>query len=242
MTKFTENSYRDLIKQASARFRFLRFEECYEPGDGDVALWRHDVDFSPQRAFAQAKIEAHFGVFSTYYVQLSSRFYSLFDPEVHGIIRKISGLGHDVGLHFDPTIYTEEGVNFEGKIAFEAGVLAELSKAPIASFTIHNPSVQPRVMFDKKSYAGLINGTASALREIFNYCSDSNGFWRFRSLHDVVGDASVHRLYALTHPEWWQKEVMPPRERLQRCIDGRARSSSTYYDSLLRSFQRKNIR
>ena len=60
MLNFTENSYRALISKAADRYRFLRFEECYESTQSDVALWRHDVDFSPQRAFSQAKIEAEF--------------------------------------------------------------------------------------------------------------------------------------------------------------------------------------
>ena len=72
------------------------------------------------------------------------------------------------------------------------------------------------------------------MRSSFTYCSDSNGFWRYRSLHDVVSDVAVRRLYALTHPDVWTPEPMDARARIQRCFDGRARRAAADYDAFLR--------
>lgn len=67
--------------------------------------------------------------------------------------------------------------------------------------------------------AGQVNGSFSDLRASYSYCLDSNGLWRFRTLAEMIADLSVGRLYALTRPEWWRSEPMPPRQRLQRGID-----------------------
>jgi hypothetical protein len=50
------------------------------------------------------------------------------------------------------------------------------------------------------------------------------------------------RIQVLTHPEWWQKEVMRPRQRIQRCIDGRAKKIAMLYDKLLQEWGRENVR
>ena len=71
--------------------------------------------------------------------------------------------------------------------------------------------------------------------------SDSNGFWRYRRLEDVLTEAKEERLQVLTHPEWLQDRVMTPRERVQRCIDGRAARVAERYDRYLADCGRPNI-
>lgn len=237
---FTIDAYAELVSAAAARYRFVRFPEAAT--EGEVALWRHDVDFSPQRALALAKIEAAHGVPATYFVQVSSRYYSIFEPEIAAILRQIVALGHDIGLHFDAEVCAHQhSPDYDQRIAFEARVLEEVVETGVTAFTLHNPTTLVGVSLDESCRAGLVNGTCSGLRASYSYCSDSNGLWRFRSLAEMIADPSVGRLYALTHPEWWQAEAMPPRQRLQRCIDGRAAFCSLYYDGLLEENNRPNI-
>lgn len=237
---FTMDAYAVLVAAAAARYRFLRFDEASP--EGEVALWRHDIDISPQRALAMASVEAGYGVSATYFVQVSSRYYSIFEPEVAAVLRQIVGLGHAVGLHFDAEVCAHQPTpDYDRRIAFEAKVLAEVAETRVTSFTLHNPTTLVGVSLDEPHRAGLLNGSCSGLRSAYSYCSDSNGLWRFRSLAEMISDPSFGRLYALTHPEWWQAEPMPPRQRLQRCIDGRAEFCSRYYDGLLEDNNRPNI-
>ena len=80
---------------------------------------------------------------------------------------------------------------------------------------------------------------ASATR--YAYVSDSNGYWRFERLPEVLAAGAHERLHVLTHPEWWQEQPMSPRERILRCIEGRGRASEATYDALLSDNQRVNV-
>lgn len=237
---FTIDAYANLVSAAAARYRFARFADSAD--EGEVALWRHDIDFSPHRALAMARVESEHGVPASYFVQVSSRYYNVFEPEVAAILRQIVALGHDVGLHFDAEVCAHQAApDFDRRIALEAGMLEGVVETAVASFTLHNPTTLIGASLDEPYRAGLINGSSSELRGGYAYCSDSNGVWRYRPLAEMVADPAVRRLYALTHPEWWQSEPMLPRQRLQRCIDGRKAFSESYYDALLFANDRPNI-
>jgi hypothetical protein len=234
------DAYAALVAAAAARYRFLRFDEASI--EGEVALWRHDIDISPQRALAMARVEAEHGVCATYFVQLSSRYYSIIEPEVAALLRQIVRLGHDIGLHFDAEVCAHRSApDYDRRIAFEATVLAEVVETNVTSFTLHNPTTLIGVSLDEPFRAGLLNGSCPEFRTSYAYCSDSNGLWRFRTLAEMIADPAVGRLYALTHPEWWQSTPMFPRQRLQRCIDGRKSWLENYYDGLLATNNRPNV-
>lgn len=237
---FTSARYGEILAAAKLKYRFATFADC--GGEGCVALWRHDIDFSPHRALALARMEADAGVTATYFVQISSRFYNVFEPQIAGIIREIGRLGHDIGLHFETeTAGDGQQVDHEHRLVFQAAALEHLAGKPVTAFSLHNPTTMVGISFDELQHGGLLNASHPKWREAFSYCSDSNGIWRFRSLDAMVADAQVTRLYALTHPEWWQPAAMPPRERIQRCIDGRAVYGARYYDGLLSANDRPNV-
>lgn len=237
---FTIDAYVELLSAAAARYRFLSFSESSV--EGEVALWRHDIDFSPQRALALSRLEAARGLYATYFVQLSSRYYNIFEPEISVMLRQIVALGHHIGLHFDAEFYAHEiAPDYDRRIAFEAMVLEEVVETKVATFSLHNPTTLVGMSLNEPSRGGLVNASCSDLRAAYTYCSDSNGLWRFRSLAETISDPTVRRLYALTHPEWWQKDPMPPRQRIQRCIEGRAGFCSHYYEDLLEKHNRPNI-
>ena len=75
---------------------------------------------------------------------------------------------------------------------------------------------------NKTTYGTLINTYAETFQKSFEYCSDSNGYWRYKRLVEVVTSGKFKRLHILTHPEWWQDSIMSPWQKIQRCIDGRS--------------------
>jgi len=228
---FTEARYGALLERARTRFTFCGF--AGEPPRDGTALWRHDIDFSPQRALALAKIETSMGVRAIYFVQLGSSFYNPFETAVRDVLREVAALGHDLGLHYDAASFQGDTAAHAERIGFEARALGHHLETDIKAFSLHNPSVSPDVKLDASHHAGLVNASAPDLCAQFTYVSDSNGRWRFRSLHEAVDDAAVTRLYALTHPEWWTPEPMAPDARVERCIRGRAERVASDYRAFL---------
>lgn len=231
---FTLVAYEALLDRALKRYRFVQL------GDGSAgpgrALWRHDIDLSPHRALAMAEIEAARGVRASYFVQLTSPFYNALECDIRTRLRRIADLGHDIGIHYEPL-----GPEPEGQLIFEAHTLEVALGVPIRMFSLHNPTTYDTTQFGATEVAGLINASAPKLRETFTYCSDSNGLWRYRALGDVISDSDSQSIYVLTHPEWWQDVAMPPRQRVERCISGRARATGEYYDDLLAVHHRPNV-
>lgn len=234
---FTVQHYGEILDLAVSRFSFHPISSI--PDSKGTALWRHDIDFSPQRAYAMAKMEAERDIVATYYVQPSARFYSIFESEVSTILRDINAMGHEVGLHFDPSVYPEG--DLIPRLLTEKTLLSDLTSSEVASFSLHNPTTYNASLFSDISIAGMVNASSPVIRENFTYCSDSNGVWRFTPLKDVLEDSSIDSVYILTHPVWWTEDTMMPRDKVKRSIEGRAAAELRYYDALLEASNRPNL-
>lgn len=235
---FTERSYDALLAVATARYRF-------EPFGTTAAvphvLWRHDVDVSMHRAVALAEIEAARGVRSTWFLTFHSTFYNLLERQLTELAGRLAALGHWIGLHFDAAYYEGEP-DLVDHMAAERSLLESVVGAPVDAVSFHNPDLTGMDEVRDDVLAGMVNAYGRTLRERYGYVSDSNGYWRFRRLADVLEAGDDARLHVLTHPEWWQAESMAPRERIQRAINGRARSVGEGYDALLARAGRLNAR
>ncbi len=232
---FTEASYRDILVAALERYAFEPFGTV---ATGPHVLWRHDVDYSVHRAVALARAEAELGVRSTYFISLHSDLYNALEPGVHARLREIAALGHWIGLHFDPGFYTDGAL--DERAAWEGRLLSDTLDVPVRAVSLHNPSVSNTEGVDVEELGGMVHAGARSVRDRYAYVSDSNGYWRFEPLAEMVAAGSHERLHVLTHPEWWQAEPMSPRERIMRCIAGRGRASEATYDALLSDNQRVN--
>lgn len=239
---FTEENYRELLKLAKKKYELITYRQC--DIDGKNILWRHDIDFSVHRAVKLARIEAEEGIKSTYFIHLHNENYNVFEKEIAIRIQEITELGHKIGVHFEPSFYSitlEETVEFEKYLKLEQGILEKFFHAEIEAFSFHNPDIGNWIEMKENEVGGMINTYAPFIREKFGYCSDSNGYWRFRRLKDVLESAEENNLQVLTHPEWWVLEVMAPRDRIKRCIEGRARNQENTYDKLLLKMNRQNV-
>lgn len=238
---FTEEAYGELLALAKDSYSFERYgTQTTLPH----VLWRHDVDYSMHRAVRIARIEAEQGVHATYFFLLHSELYNLFELEVFRRAQEIVALGHSLGVHFDAAFYggfdSEDALAI--KLRHEADLFEQIFEHPVDVFSLHNTDVGRSARFDADQIGGLLNASGRGIRERYGYVSDSNGYWRFERLRDVL-ESGVHpRLHVLTHPEWWQREPMSPRARIIRCIEGRRHYSEQAYDLLLETYGRTNIR
>jgi hypothetical protein len=238
---FTEAGYAGALKLALRSYEFATFTNRTSTRH---VLWRHDVDFSVHRALRLAEIEAELGARATYFMYPHSQFYNLLSDLVIHKARQIMELGHDLGLHFDPTFYggSVPGKELLDRIASERDMVADLFGRPPVAISFHLFGVLDHPPPDDDLVAGMVNAYGRAIKADYTYCSDSNGVWRHRRLFDVLEKAEEDRLHVLTHPEWWTPEAMPPRARLQRSLDGQAAAVGRYYDELVDRHGRPNIR
>lgn len=235
---FTEAAYRTLVRQARERYTFLSFTQAAAAASG--VLWRHDIDISAHRAVALARIEHEEAVRATYFAYLHSRFYNALEDAVIERLRAIAALGHELGLHFDPR-FTPAGIPMGEAVAAERHLLEGAIGAPLMALSFHDPDLPGIVLSDADEIVGLVNASGRTITARFTYGSDSNGYWRFQPLADVIAGAG-DRLQVLTHPEWWVPSPMPPRARVARAIDGRAAYVAAKYDAAIAEAGRENRR
>jgi hypothetical protein len=237
---FTESSFAEILDFAAARFSFARFGSALE---SPCLLWRHDVDMSVHRALALAKLEAGRGVTATYFIRLHSEFYNALEWPIRTMIQEISKDGHEIGLHFeaDPRLYLPDEDLLEEKLEFARVILEGLVETPVRAVSFHDPEAANLLRFRRKAYAGMENAYAYLGEAGYVYVSDSDGYWRFHSLPDVLAENIGVSIHVLTHPEWWTPEPMPPRARMQRCVEGRAAATRLRYDTMLAERGRINV-
>lgn len=238
---FTEAAYRDALKLARRNYRFVRFPEA---GDVGTMLWRHDLDYSIHRSRRLAEIEVDEGVVATYFLFPRSPYYNILASPIADQVSRILTLGHDLGLHFDPAFYDEsvQANGLIGAIEMERDIVARQFGHLPSAISFHNFGILDPAKFSDDIVAGMVNAYGTTLRANYSYVSDSNGVWLHRRLKTVLEEAKEERLQVLTHPEWWTPEVMPPRARLQRAIDGYASAMGRWYDETTARHGRPNIR
>ena len=235
---FTVSHYRELLRLAKTGWDFALYDAI--PWGGRFILWRHDLDYSLNRALRLAAIEREEAVRATYFINPHSEFYNLAEPAQFSLIKQILALGHHIGLHFDGAFHdVADEAALDLLVAKEAAYLSELFGVSPVAFSFHNP-VASHLNCGADYYGGLLNCYSRRLKSEVVYCSDSNGYWRFRRLHDVLTEATDPCLQVLTHPGWWQERPMSPRQRIFRCAYGRARSTMHRYDQTLAEHGRVN--
>ncbi len=236
---FTTEAYRVLIRLAVNAYPVATY--CTIPWADRFLLWRHDCDYSLNRALALADIEAQEGLRSTFFLNPHCEFYNLLQADQVALVQKILMLGHDIGLHFDAAFYaTATEIELDDLVAREATLLEQVFGSRPTAFSFHNPSAF-HLSCEAEKYGNLVNCYSRKFKTEVPYCSDSNGYWRFRRLQDVLSEAKDTCLQVLTHPEWWQETMMPPRQRIFRSVYGRAHFTMRLYDAALEDHGRQNL-
>lgn len=212
-------SYEKLLKKTASKYTFEKINntlnelELFEK-DKPVCFLRHDIDFSPVNAARMAALEKQLGICSTYTVLLSGVYYNPFEKHVRKLIKEIKSYGHEVGLHFDPTVHDiSDEASLAEHIKKEASALENLVDAPISMFSFHN-TTEFSMNCKEREYGGLLNAYSNFFHNDVEYTSDSNGYWRFRSWNELLSEN--HKvIQVLTHPIWWcPKNELPPFETI----------------------------
>jgi peptidoglycan/xylan/chitin deacetylase (PgdA/CDA1 family) len=206
---FTLKSYVRLLEYLKQRYRIIPFCDVnYE--DTPYLILRHDIDISPSDALTMAKIEKDLNVKSTYFVLFSSTFYNLFQGRNIAIIKQISELGHEIGLHYHPAQYRLYNQNPEETLKAEIQLLESFLGKRMRSISRHGP-------WDMDSFASsreYVNANHPYLRADL-FVHESNRAWTtLKGLLDLLNNPH-ERVQLLIHSENWQ-EAKIDRESLLR--------------------------
>lgn len=211
--------YKKFIFRIASEYKFYKInkdtlsKKVKETKD-KICFMRHDIDYSPENALKIAQLEYQSGISSTFTILLSGQYYNPFEKETRKKLKKIKNYGHDLGLHFDPTVHE---IKFESElqnfIAKETQALEDLLECKIEMFSFHN-TTDFIMSCRSDTYAGLINVYSNFFHQEVEYLSDSNGYWRFIAWDEFLAK-NYKIIQILTHPIWWKENNnLPPFETI----------------------------
>ena len=217
--KFNLASFKYLIHLIKdSRKKNISFNQ-YFLGKTGIIL-RHDIDFSPAKALEIARLEYEIGVFSTFFVMLKSKIYSMQDNNNIEIIKSIIALGHDIGLHFDHSKYKNDKHSLNTFCKNECVDLENIIGKKVDIISFHRPV--KKFIGMKSKIAERYHCYMPELIEKIKYCSDSEGKWRFDDPEELIKNKAIKSLQLLTHPIWWTTPSnMSPGEKIAYFLKGR---------------------
>jgi hypothetical protein len=209
---FTLASYANLLRYLSEIYKIVPFCEIPQR-DVPYLILRHDVDVSLTAALKMAHIERDLGIRSTYFVSFSSRFYNVLEGNNVHILKQISRLGYEIGLHYHPSQYRSYGRNMNETLKIQIRLLEHLLGKKVYSIARHGP-------WDRDPFAaskGYINANHPRLRRDL-FIHDSCRAWSpLQGLFTLLNDPP-RRVQLLTHPENWQEDKIDREALLERFI------------------------
>lgn len=195
MNRFGPDSYVHLLDFVVEQG--FTFSRSPNPVANKSVFLRHDVDLSLDDALELAKIDAGLGLTSTFFVLARSPFYSIMTKEAQGSLREIVSLGHQVGLHFDPTVY-ETSADLLAEVRRELEVIEWIVDEQCGLVSQHQPSL--RGLLDFSTVGDVIDVYDVVRKKEVRYLSDSSMRWREDPFHAI---AAAHQIQLLLHPEYW---------------------------------------
>ena len=180
---------------------------------------RHDIDMSIESAVNISKIEHTLSVSSIYFVLLRSPLYNALSVRALSGMKTILQLGHDIGLHFDASLYASDRELLESACKIECEILEALLQHPITVISFHRPD---HTLFGLEGkFADRIHTYAPEYFDEITYCSDSKGAWHHGHPLDLDAVKEKRAIQLLTHPIWWDTDSsIEPVIRLDRLVAG----------------------
>lgn len=208
-----EAHYRDLLQMLRERgYRSASFHD-FEVSRADLIL-RHDIDLSLDLAMRMGAVDAELGWRATFFVLLASEFYNPASADGRAALRALRAQGHEIGLHFDAAVYTDDvyrddvytddDAMLAAAAARECAVLTEIIDAPVRVTAFHRPSTcHPRFLGMAGPFAGLPHAYEPRFFTDAAYVSDGAGYWSHGAPLDHAAVTQRRGMQLLTHPYLW---------------------------------------
>lgn len=210
LAEFTLDGYASLLQYLRKIYKIIPLCEVRQQNYPYLIL-RHDIDYYFPSALIMAQIEKSLGIRSTYLVLLSTPFYNIQEEKNIRILKEISSLDHEIGLHYDPLRYRNSARKANGILDREISRLETLLGKKVYSIARHGP--WDRDLF--ASIRGYINANHPYYRSDL-FVHDSCRAWAplsglFRLLHN-----HPRRAQLLVHPDNWQDDKISREQLLDR--------------------------
>jgi len=195
---FDRNGYRGIIDEAKQRgYSIVPFRHALRSPSPAMIL-RHDIDISLGHAVELAELETTQGVQSTYFVMLTCDYYNALSGVGRANLRRIVELGHEIGLHWDSSLYPTDPTRGAAIFRREVEILSDAIGEEVVSASQHIPTDTP--IFDAENQIPN-EAYSKVFRDRFRYVSDSSMRWREHTPLDLFNmGVDVH---FLAHPVWW---------------------------------------
>ena len=188
---FSYKQYSDFLKHLKSKGKITTLRDW---DGGKSFILRHDVDLDIELAYDLAKIEADHDIFSSFFFLTSGNTYNVLVKKNSDMLKDMSKMGHEVGLHFDPTIYAENKMN--EAVKKESEILSFAAGCEIKSISLHNPSIHGTYpMFE-----GYNNAYDPKIFSNDNYISDSRMQFRGKDIYGFLDGIKNSHIQILLHP------------------------------------------
>lgn len=217
--EFTYRAYGELLKKLREHGYRIADYRNWEGHERCVIL-RHDIDNDIEKAAELAAFEGDGGVFSTYFVLVTSDFYNVFSKKSVEGLRRIRSYGHEIGLHFDEMRYPDIAGDMNAvrdKIRWEARILGEALECEVRTVSMHRPSKD--ILEADLKVPGMVNSYGQTYFREFKYLSDSRCRWR-EPVEAIIESEQFQRLHILTHGFWYQDMEEAMEDTVRRFVNG----------------------
>jgi len=211
---FSYQHYRQMIKAALGAGFIITNLRDYDKNKHKqkLILLRHDIDYSPKRAFEIAKIEKSLNVKSTYFIRVHGEHYQPFDKESYPTLLKILKMGHEIGLHLEArTMSKWLKVDMIDLFYAEKKALEAMFNIKVISASEHADLYRNEQNFWRNHFFTKVNKRKVRIKNFpqekrfqkLHYLSDSSRFWREGC--PCKNLTKFYKFQILTHPDHWGK-------------------------------------
>jgi hypothetical protein len=188
---FSLNETERFLKKIHSLGECVTFSEY---NGGNKFLVRHDVDLDLRLARDFAIMEQKIGIKATYFVLTGCATYNIFNKKNREYLKEIIELGHEVGLHFDPTLYTDEFMQEAAEK--EADIMQFICGTQVKSISLHNPSLHGQY----PELDGFVNAYNKKIFSDDMYISDSRYTFRGKNPFEFIERIVNTPIQVLLHP------------------------------------------
>jgi len=223
---FTLKHYEEICNIiAKSQYKVSFFNDCFL-NFNNILVLRHDVDQSLEQSLKIAIIENRYDIKSTFFLWLKSPFYNIFEKKYTDIIYNIIKLGHQIGLHFDESIYKIENKKDLNKfVEKEINLIKTYFDINIYAVSMHRPSkwlLNNDVKLNK-----YVNTYEKRFFKDFKYLSDSRRQWIEGCICNKIDVKKYNKLHILIHPFWWVDKDISFNKRMSDFIRNKVNKLET---------------
>lgn len=223
---FTLKHYEEICNIIiKSQYKICFFNNCSSVYK-NILILRHDIDQSLEQSIKMATIENEYNIKSTFFIWLRSPFYNIFEKKYSDIVYEIINLNHQIGLHFDESVYKiDNEIDLNQYIEKEINFIKTYFNINIYAVSMHRPSkwlLNNDVKLNK-----YVNIYEKRFFKDFKYLSDSRRQWREGCICNKIDVNRYNKLHILIHPFWWVSKDINFDERMSDFIKDKVNKLET---------------